>query len=93
MTDLMSNRITVAVSALNDQIAALDEGMIRTLEEQATLDPGDWADLGEMPSRALLYGKVTAGEAQALHAIHSTWSTASLAERVVFLQAIVEALG
>ena len=90
---MFDNRITDAVASMATRIAALDPEKVASLEENASLDMGDWLALGDKSSRAMIGGLVTADEAIALHGIHTRYNgTATLAERLVFLQVMGEVL-
>lgn len=89
----MSTIISGAVETLAEQLKHQPADVVAQLEATATLDTAEWVFFGDKPSLLLAEGKLPADEAQRLHAIHTTFNTtATLAERIVFLQAMRELL-
>jgi hypothetical protein len=87
------NAVTQAVAEMQVRLDGLDAEKIARLEANAELDHGDWFALGDMASRALMDGTIDADTAQSLHVIHRAYnSTATLAERMVFMQVASELL-
>lgn len=95
MTDLFDHRITQAIAKIDARLADLPPENVQRLDTNARLDFDEWFACGEIPSRALMAGVLTADEAQKLHAIHTghsvdAYNAQPIAERVVFLQTIGE---
>lgn len=90
MTDLLDDRITRAIATIDARLADLPAENVQRLDDNARLDHDEWFACGPLPSRGLMAGVLTADEAQRLHAIHTDYEQASIAERVVFLQTIGE---
>lgn len=89
----MSTIISSAVTALDEKLKSQPPEVVEKLEATATLDSSEWVFFGDKPSLLLAQGLLPADEAQRLHAIHTTFqTTATLAERIVFLQAMQELL-
>lgn len=90
---MLNNRITAAIAQVNTKLADITPEALASLEKATELDMGDWLMFGDKPSRAMLAGKVDAGEAQSLHMIHTAYNRdATTAEKVVFLQVMSEML-
>jgi hypothetical protein len=93
MLTAFDNKITEAIRRMDAKLADLDADAIARLEENSKLDLADWLEFGDKPSRSMLAGITTQGEAQTLHAIHTDYNNgASLAARIVFLQCMSEIL-
>ena len=93
MTDTMfDHRISRAVAAMQIRVESLDSEARAAFDANATMDAGDMFAFGELPSRALMAGVLTADEAQYLHAIHTTFESESPAKRAVFLLTMGELL-
>lgn len=91
MTDLFENIITRAVADRAERLESLDSDALARVDAASRLDMGDWLELGDKASRALAHGLIDADSAQTLYRIHSSFhGGASLAERVVYLQAMGE---
>lgn len=91
VTDMFSNIITTAVERVDAKLTELDPEAIERLGATATLTTGEWAALGEMPSRMMRDGVLPPDAAQTLHMIHTSYnSTATLAQRIIFLQVVRE---
>lgn len=91
METMFDNVITRAVANVAAKLESLDAEALARVEATATLDMSEWLVLGPKASEAMLLGLVSTDAAQALHAIHTDFHNgASLAQRVVFLQAMVE---
>jgi hypothetical protein len=90
---MFDNAVTRAVARMDQKLEGLDAETIARLEANSTLDGGDWLQLGDMASRAMVTGKIDAETAQTIHGIHTRFNSgASLAERMVFLQVSAELL-
>lgn len=87
---LLDHRISRAVEILTARRNALSPANRARFDEAATMSSSDLLAFGDMPSRGLLAGRLTADEAQALHAIHASWETSTPAERAVFLTTMGE---
>jgi len=86
-----TNRISDSIMLVTERISGLDADALARVEAAATLDFDEWFTFGDWPSRASMAGIVTLDEAMTLHAIHTDFQgTASLAERVVFMQIMGE---
>lgn len=84
------NRISAAIDALEGDVAQLDETERARMDEAATL-PGDMLlVLGDRPTLAYAEGRVTLDEANTLHGIHQTFARATIAQRIVFMQVMLE---
>lgn len=90
--DLLSNPITEAVAKIDGILPTLDADKIASLEANAELDASDWLALGNKASLALAMGFIDANVAQTLYSIHNGWSTATLAQRTVYLMTMSELL-
>lgn len=84
--DLDANRVIDAVGRTEGVLATLPSDTITELDETAQLDQEMWLALGGKPTRFYLEGKLTLGEAQSLHVIHSEFDDMPLAERMVFIK-------
>lgn len=84
------NRIRAAIDALEADLAQLDEAERARMHEGAML-PGDiLLALGDRATLAYAEGRITIDEANTLHGIHSTFARATIAERVIFMQVMLE---
>lgn len=94
-TFIDTNRVTVAIERFEAVLAAeANEAQLAKLEEIATLDHESWFAFGEFPVRAHMAGLITLGESLTLHAIHTDFrTTATLAQRMVFMQMMTEFVG
>lgn len=91
-TTMFDNRISRAIDAMQIRYDdASDEGR-EAIADAATMTTSDLLTLGDLPTRGLLAGRLSADEANRLHAIHRSWSDATTAERVVFIQSCFELL-
>lgn len=90
---MFDNAVTRAVAEMSKRLEGLDAEQVARLEANSTLDGGDWLQLGDMASQALVRGHIDAETAQTIHGIHTRFNSgASLAERMVFLQVSAEIL-
>lgn len=90
----MDNLITAAIAVFTETLDELTPDRIAEVEAVATLDMGDWLALGDLASRSLMEGRIDAATAQSMHVIHTNFrTTATLAERLVFLKVAHELMG
>lgn len=89
---MFDNRITRAIEAMQIRYDDASDQVRQDLAVAASMEPGDRLTLGDVPTRGLLIGKVTADEANRLHAIHRSWSDSTVAERIVFIRTCFELL-
>lgn len=93
MDDIAENKITRAVIKLNVKLAPVNTEGLDRMRTAAKLDVTEYIHFGDKPSRMMLMGILTESEAQTMHSIHSRYNDgASLAEQIVFLQVMQEAL-
>lgn len=90
---MMNNPLHKAVADVNERLAGLDAETLATVEESATLSSAEWLALGDKSTRAMIEGIIDQDTANLLHVWHTDFnSTATLAQRVVFMQAMGEIL-
>lgn len=90
---MLDNPITQAVAVYGAKIADLDPEKLATLEEVGRLDTADWMMFGPLAYESYQAGLIDLDTANAINDIHTRFHAgASLAERVVFIQAATELL-
>lgn len=90
--DFFTNRITRAIDAVEAKLADLDPAKVANIEAAATMSTEEFLAFGPIPSELLAMGVLDVDSANTLHAIHGDFDNSSLAARVVFMQAMGEAL-
>lgn len=95
MTNLLNtpnNRIIAGIEAMQKRLDEVDQAARDSVDANATLDASELLHFGDKASLALARGIVTADEAQTLYCIWNDFDSASTAQRVVYMQAIMETM-